>query len=33
LPELTPEEIAKAAEASKTAQATTGDVLKHWSKQ
>ena len=29
LPELTPEEIAKAAEASKTAQAATGDVLKH----
>ncbi|MFM1869428.1 MAG: hypothetical protein RLY99_172 [Pseudomonadota bacterium] len=29
LPELTPEEIAKAAEASKTAQATTGEVLKH----
>ncbi|SNC59259.1 endopeptidase La [Polynucleobacter victoriensis] len=29
LPELTPEEIAKAAEASKTAQATSGDVLKH----
>ena len=29
LPELTPEEIAKAAEASKTAQAATGEVLKH----
>lgn len=29
LPELTPEEIAKAAEASKTAQAASGDVLKH----
>ncbi|MEY3950790.1 MAG: hypothetical protein RJB21_548 [Pseudomonadota bacterium] len=27
--ELTPEEIAKAAEASKTAQATTGEVFKH----
>ncbi len=29
LPELTPEEIAKAAEASKSAQAATGEVLKH----
>jgi ATP-dependent Lon protease len=29
LPELTPEEIAKAAEASKTAAAATGEVLKH----
>jgi hypothetical protein len=33
LPELTPEEIAKAAEASKTAQAATGEVLKHWARQ
>jgi ATP-dependent Lon protease len=33
LPELTPEEIAKAAEASKTAQAGSGEVLKHWSRQ
>jgi ATP-dependent Lon protease len=31
LPELTAEEIAKAAEASKAAQASSGDVLKHWS--
>ena len=29
LPELTAEEIAKAAEASKSAQASSGDVLKH----
>jgi ATP-dependent Lon protease len=29
LPELTPEEIAKAAEASKTAAAATGEVIKH----
>jgi ATP-dependent Lon protease len=29
LPELTAEEIAKAAEASKAAQASSGDVLKH----
>ena len=30
LPELSAEEIAKAAEASKVAQASSGDVLKHW---
>jgi ATP-dependent Lon protease len=29
LPELSAEEIAKAAEASKSAQASSGDVLKH----